>query len=36
MAGWSDLVSEVAHRHLLPLLVDWEAGQEDQESKAAS
>ncbi len=35
MAGWSDLASE-ADCHRLPLsLADWEAGQEDQESRAA-
>lgn len=33
VAGWSDLVSEADCRCLRPSLADWEAGQEDQESR---
>lgn len=34
VAGWSDLVSEADCRRLHPSLADWEAGQEDRESRA--
>lgn len=34
-AGWSDLASEVDHRHLPPSMADQKVGQEGQENRAA-